>query len=382
MIGSASGSCFWMIGGSTSGGTFRIAPATFSRTVFAASSRSRSSRNRTVMLAVPPALTLARSWSMPAMPLSAFSIGMMTAEVISSGAAPGSRSETLTVAGSALRKQIDAEIAEREDAQHHERHDQHRGEDRPADAEFRQHGYSASAVDGDLHAVGEIVDVGQRDASPSFTPPRISMRSPTPIAGLQLVGGQPIAVDGERAIDAVAVLHRGVGNRQDLLDERGFEMHPRERAGLQPGVGIGRQGLEGERPRLRVDGRADPRHRAGERRAGKRVDLQVDRLSDLDPRRHALGNLRQHFSGSTRTTVITGICSFTSSPSRHHPLLDVAVERRPDGRVAQLAIRELHGGGRGVDVRAQVPGVLERGVVRRRLQSQRRLRIVERLLEK
>ena len=102
MIGSASGSCFWMTGGSTSGGTFRIAPATFSRTVFAASSRSRPSRNCTVMLALPPALTLARSWSMPAMPLSAFSIGMMTAEVISSGDAPGSRSDTLTVAGSAL----------------------------------------------------------------------------------------------------------------------------------------------------------------------------------------------------------------------------------------------------------------------------------------
>ena len=51
MIGSASGSAFWMIGGSTSGGTFFIAPATFSRTVLAASSRSRSSRNRTVMLA-------------------------------------------------------------------------------------------------------------------------------------------------------------------------------------------------------------------------------------------------------------------------------------------------------------------------------------------
>src|ERR1043165_7564104 len=39
---------------------------------------------------------------MPAMPLSAFSIGMMTDDVISSGAAPGSRSATVTVAGSAF----------------------------------------------------------------------------------------------------------------------------------------------------------------------------------------------------------------------------------------------------------------------------------------
>ena len=59
MIGSASGSCFWTTGGSVSGGTARIAPATFSRTALAASSRSASSTNRIWMLAVPPALTFA-----------------------------------------------------------------------------------------------------------------------------------------------------------------------------------------------------------------------------------------------------------------------------------------------------------------------------------
>ena len=56
------------------------------------------------MFAEPPALTLAVSWSMPAMPLSAFSIGITTAVVISSGDAPGSCSRTLTVAGSAFGK--------------------------------------------------------------------------------------------------------------------------------------------------------------------------------------------------------------------------------------------------------------------------------------
>jgi hypothetical protein len=58
MIGSASGSAFWMMGGRTSGGTFRIAPATFSRTLLAASSRSRSSRKRMVIRAWPPTVTL------------------------------------------------------------------------------------------------------------------------------------------------------------------------------------------------------------------------------------------------------------------------------------------------------------------------------------
>ena len=36
--------------------------------------------------------------------------------------------------------QVDAEVAEREDPEHHERRDEHRGEDGPADAEFGEHG--------------------------------------------------------------------------------------------------------------------------------------------------------------------------------------------------------------------------------------------------
>ena len=179
MIGSASGSCFWMTGGSTSGGTLRIAPATFSRTVFAASSRSRPSRNCTVMLALPPAFTLARSWSMPAMPLSAFSIGMITAEVISSGDAPGQPERHVNGRGIGLGEQIDAEIAEREEAQHHERHHQHRGEDGPSDADFRQHGYSVSPLTVTFMPSARLSTSVSATRSPSFTPPRISMRSPT-----------------------------------------------------------------------------------------------------------------------------------------------------------------------------------------------------------
>ena len=123
---------------------------------------------------------------MPAMPLSAFSIGMTTAVVISSGLAPGSRSETLTVAGIGLREEIDAEIAEREDAEHHQRHHQHRREDRPADAEFRQHRGLPLARDGDHRAVGEGVDVGHGHPSPSFTPPSDLDAVAQPLAALGL----------------------------------------------------------------------------------------------------------------------------------------------------------------------------------------------------
>ena len=65
---------------------------------------------------------------------------------------------------------------------------------------------------------------------------------------------------------------------------------------------------------------------------------------------------------------------------RDQPLLHVAVERRADAGVAQLAIGELHARVRRVDVGAQVLGVLQRRVVARLLRAQRRLRIVERLL--
>ena len=49
MTGSASGSTFVMTGGSSAGGAFLIALATFSRTSFDASLMSRSSTKRTVI---------------------------------------------------------------------------------------------------------------------------------------------------------------------------------------------------------------------------------------------------------------------------------------------------------------------------------------------
>ena len=66
-----------MTGGSTSGGTFFIAPATFSRTSLAASLRSRSSTNRTVIVAAPSVMRADIS-SMPETPLIASSIGSTT----------------------------------------------------------------------------------------------------------------------------------------------------------------------------------------------------------------------------------------------------------------------------------------------------------------
>src|SRR5262249_8121744 len=121
-------------GGSSAGGMFRIALATFSRTSLAASLMSRSSTNRTVIEARPSAM---RDWisSIPDTPLIASSIGSRSDAPTSSARAPRSR-------GIGFRKQIDAEVAERERPQHHERHDQHRGENGTTNAEIRKHGNS------------------------------------------------------------------------------------------------------------------------------------------------------------------------------------------------------------------------------------------------
>ena len=104
MIGSESGSTFWMTGGSTCGGRLRIAPETFSRTSLAASLMSRSSTKRRVTVALPSLMRCASISSMPEMLLSASSSGSTTAVAISDGLAPGSCTLTVTVAGSAWGK--------------------------------------------------------------------------------------------------------------------------------------------------------------------------------------------------------------------------------------------------------------------------------------
>ena len=61
-------------------------------------------------------------------------------------------------------------------------------------------------------------------------------------------------------------------------------------------------------------------------------------------------------------------------------MLDIAVERRADGRVAQLALGELHRRRRGVDIGLQVLRLLQRGVIGSALEPQRRVGVVEHLL--
>ena len=67
---------------------------------------------------------------MPETPLIACSIGSTTDVDISSGLAPGSDRATLTVAGSAFGNRSTPRPRNENGPEHHERHHQHRGEDR------------------------------------------------------------------------------------------------------------------------------------------------------------------------------------------------------------------------------------------------------------
>ena len=66
--------------------------------------------------------------------------------------------------------------------------------------------------------------------------------------------------------------------------------------------------------------------------SGIRVDVQLDRLAVLDPRRHLLGNLGDDLQRIDADDAITGVWRLHELAEVDEPLLDVAVERRADAR--------------------------------------------------
>ena len=315
---------------------------------------------------------------MPAMPLRAFSIGMMTDDVISSGEAPGSRSDTLTWAGSAFGKRSTPRS---------------RNENTPSTTSditsiVAKTGRRTQSSDSMAILPSTAIFIPSVSVSTSVTATR-SARVQSgedlhavadAVAGLELARLQPIALDGERPVDAVAVLHGGVRDRHHLFDERGLEPHAGERARLQQRLGIRRQRFEGERARLRRHRGTDARHGGGERLVRKGIDAQRQRLPDLHPWRHAFGNLGAQLQRVHAHDGHDRHLRFHQLAEGDHPLLDIAGERRADGRVAQMALGELHRRRRGVDIGSEVLRLLQRGVIGGPLEPQRRVRVVEHLL--
>src|SRR3954466_3151028 len=260
ITGSASGSTLVMTGGSSSGGTILIAAATFSRTSLAASFRLRSRTKRTVIVP-PPSLMRADSSSMPETPLIASSIGSITDEEISSGLAPGSASVTLTVAGSARgnrstprsRKEkmpsttsditsIVAKTGRR--TQISDSIDLLRARSRLGARRARSLVVAVARSvflvtgDGHFHAFGEVVHIGKDDLLAQLHAVEDFHAVADPVAGLELVHAEVVAVDREHAVDAVAVLHRAIGDREHRFDQRRGHVHPCEGARFQESLTV------------------------------------------------------------------------------------------------------------------------------------------------
>ena len=113
---------------------------------------------------------------------------------------------------------------------------------------------------------------------------------------------------------------------------------------------------------------------------GQRFDRQRQRLADLHPRRHLLGDFGgelQRIDFDQRHHRRLGLDELAE---RDEPLLHVGVERRADRGVAQRGFGQLQVRLLGVDVGAQIARALHRRFVARLLRLQRRVRIVELLL--
>src|SRR4051812_15057634 len=249
ITGSASGSTLVMTGGSSSGGTLLIPAATFSRTSLAASLRLRSSTKRTVIWP-PPSLILAEISSIPETPLIASSIGSITEDEISSGLAPGSDSETLTVAGSARGNRSTPRS---------------RNEKMPSTTSDitsivaktgRRTQSSESMLFGlfprlpglDRLPVHQLVDVGHRPRVAGVDAADDLDAIAEPLADLQFPGRELVAGDDEHAVDAVAVLQRRVRQRQHLVGLVGPHADAGEGAGLEQRAVVGHQRFEREGP--------------------------------------------------------------------------------------------------------------------------------------
>src|SRR4029453_16273967 len=153
---------------------------------------------------------------------------------------------------------------------------QHGGGDGPANAEFGEHARSLLFGHRDQRAVGQRLHVGDRDPltrlDAADDPDLIAL----PLANLELAHREAISLYDEDAIDAVAILKRGIWQGQHLVHLAAFDMDAREGPRLQDRFRVRHHRLERKGPRRRVDRRADPGDLAGERPMAVRVDAQLD----------------------------------------------------------------------------------------------------------
>ena len=197
--------------------------------------------------------------------------------------------------------------------------------------------------------------------SPAFTPVLTSTRSPmrSPIVSSR-AARRPPATTNTR-LTPYLYLQRFERQREHPIDLAALDVDTGEAARLEERIVVRDQGLEGERPRAGVDGRTDAGNLARDRLVGIGVDLQLNRLADLDPWHHALRNLGRHLQRVDAHNAHHRRLRLDVLAERDETLLNVALERGANAAVAQLTLGQPHAGLRCVDVCPQVRGVLQGG---------------------
>src|SRR5438445_11154398 len=366
--GSESGSAFWMMGGSMFGGRSRMAPATFSRTSWAAPSISRSSTNWQLMRA-PPACTCALSSAMPLMVDSAASGGSTTWVVISSGVAPGSLRLMLTVAGSARGKRsTPSSRKEKRPSTARNAISMTAKTPRLTHSSARVMAWRAcplASSDG-FHArpVAQLLALDGHGHAITVLDPRHHLDVPALArADLDLGLAQRALLDGVDLVDAVLVAQRVLGDDQRGVDVAGDDAGAGEEARLEQALPVVEQRLHVEGARLRIDGRVHARDGALEGALRPGLDLHLHRL----PHRHPARELLRHLQPRAQPAVVHDDhdrrLHLHVLAGADHAVLHLPGEGRADDRVAQLLVRQRHRG-RALDgLRAQRHHVLQGHVV-------------------
>ena len=258
-----------------------------------------------------------------------------------------------------VRKAIDAEPAEREQADDGQREHEHPGEDGPPDADRGKplhDGYLTTTRTPSTSCSTPVAAT----RSPAFRPLAISIRSPTAWRRHDDALFSAVAGDHEHARRAGDGADGGRGHEDAGTLLCFFDLRRGEEPGLEPAGGFGTTASSVKRARGGGHRRRDVAHLAGERLAGIGIHLEGHRAAD-GHRRHVLlghGQLdaqridahhRGHL-GAARDVIA----------DRHEAFADDTGERRANHRVGQGLLRH-----RDPRARAQQRLILLRGAVLR-----------------